>query len=164
VLVQNLDARPRTIDVAVRAANLSGQGPAGKRVTLAGGQRAEVRFDFTTRARGRAVVQTIATSDGFADASNVELPVYEPATTEAFATYGTVDDAPRFEQLAVPIGIFTDVGGVEVELASCGVQKLHPRLKRLAVPATVRRVQRSQRRSDDALRPGTAGQEGARMQ
>jgi alpha-2-macroglobulin len=124
VLVQNLDARPRTIDVAVRAANLVGRGPAGKRVTIPGGQRAEVRFDFISRARGRAVVQTIATSENFADASNVELPVYEPATTEAFATYGTVDTAPRFEQLTVPAGIFGDVGGVEVELASTQLQSL----------------------------------------
>jgi hypothetical protein len=124
VLVQNLDARPRTVDVAVRATNLTGQGPAGKRVTIPGGHRAEVRFDFTTRARGRAVVQTIVTSGDFADASNVELPVYEPATTEAFATYGTIDDAPRFEQLAVPAGIFPEVGGVEVELASTELQSL----------------------------------------
>ena len=124
VLVQNLDSRPRTVDVAVRAANLVGRGPAGKRVAIAGGQRAEVRFDFTTLARGRAVVQTIVTSGDFADASNVDVPVYEPATTESFATYGTVDDAPRFEQLVVPDGIFRDVGGVEVQLASTQLQSL----------------------------------------
>ncbi len=124
VLVQNLDARPRTVDVAVRAANLAGRGPAGKRVTIPGGQRAEVRFDFATRSRGKAVVQTITTAGDFADASNVEVPIYEPATTEAFATYGTVDDAPRFEQLAVPDNVFRDVGGVEVELASTQLQSL----------------------------------------
>jgi uncharacterized protein YfaS (alpha-2-macroglobulin family) len=124
VVVQNLDARPRTVDVAVRAANLSARGPAGKRLTIPGGQRAEVRFDFTTQARGRAVVQTIVTSGAFADASNVDVPVYEPATTESFATYGTVDDAPRFEQLVVPGDIFRDVGGVDVQLASTQLQSL----------------------------------------
>ena len=124
VVVQNLDSRPRTIDVAVRAANLVGRGPAGKRVTIPGGQRAEVRFDFATAGAGRAVIQTIATSGDFADASNVELPVYEPATTESFATYGTVDDAPQFEQLVVPASLFRDVGGVEVELASTQLQSL----------------------------------------
>ncbi len=124
VLVQNLDRKPRTIDVAVRAANLIATGPTGKRVTIQGGQRAEVRFDFTTKARGKAVVQTIAVSGAFADASNVELPIYEPATTESFATYGTVDDATQFEQLAVPKSIFPDVGGVEVQLASTQLQSL----------------------------------------
>lgn len=124
VLVQNLDSRPRTVDVAVRAANLVAVGPAGKRVTIPGGQRAEVRFDFGSQARGQAVVQTIATSGDFADASNVEFPVYEPATTEAFATYGTVDDGAKFEQLQVPRDLFQDVGGVEVTLASTELQAL----------------------------------------
>ncbi len=124
VVVQNLDRAPRTIEVAVRAANLTLGGAAGKRVTVPGGQRAEVRFDFSTQERGRAVIQTIAVSGAFADASNVELPVYEPATTESFATYGVVDDKPQFEQLRVPANIFADVGGVEAEVSSTQLQNL----------------------------------------
>ena len=124
VLVQNLGSQARTVDVAVRAANLVSRGPAGKRVTIPAGDRAELRFDFATQARGRTVVQTIAVSDGFADASSVDVPVYEPASTESVATYGTVDDSPQFEQLAVPVNIFDDVGGVEVQLASSQLQSL----------------------------------------
>lgn len=124
VVVQNLGRTPRTIDVAVRAANLALVGPAGKRVTVPPGQRAEVRFALATAERGRAVIQTIAASGTFADASNVELPVYEPATTESFATYGVVDDKPRFEQLKVPADIFTSVGGVEAEVSSTQLQNL----------------------------------------
>ena len=124
VVVQNLDSQPRTIDVAVRAANLGQTGPAGKRVTVAPGQRAEVRFDFATAERGTAAIQTIASSGSFVDATTISVPIYEPATTESFATYGTVDDAPKFEQLAVPKNIFTDVGGVEVEVASTQLQSL----------------------------------------
>lgn len=124
VVVQNLDRAPRTVDVAVRAHNLIAAGPAGKRVTVPAGQRAEVRFDFTTHERGRAAIQTIAVSGDFADASTIELPVYEPATTESFATYGVVDDKPQFEQLVVPADIFPSVGGVEAELASTQLQSL----------------------------------------
>jgi alpha-2-macroglobulin len=124
VIVQNLDNVPRTIDVGVRAANLALTGAAAKRVVVPGGQRAEVRFDFSTQERGRAVIQTIAVSGNFADASNVELPIYEPATTESFATYGTVDDKPQFEQLKVPANIFADVGGVEAEVSSTQLQNL----------------------------------------
>ena len=92
---------------------------------MPGGQRAEVRFDFATQARGtRGDPDDRDARASFADASNVELPVYEPATTESFATYGTVDDAPQFEQLVVPADIFPDVGGVEVELASTQLQSL----------------------------------------
>ncbi|HEY0251855.1 MAG TPA: MG2 domain-containing protein, partial [Kofleriaceae bacterium] len=86
VIVQNLDTKPRTISVAMRAANLTGGG--GKRVTVPGGQRAEVRLPFATVARGKAVIQTIIGSGDQADSSNVTVPVYEPATTETFATYG----------------------------------------------------------------------------
>ncbi|NVB84682.1 MAG: hypothetical protein HOV81_40285 [Kofleriaceae bacterium] len=125
VVVQNLDRTARTIDVAVRAANLAGTGPAGKRVVVPGGQRAELRFDFATQARGKVVIQTIATSGKFADASNVELQVYEPATTESFATYGSLDDKPQFERLEVPKDVFADVGGVETELASTQLQNLN---------------------------------------
>jgi alpha-2-macroglobulin len=124
VVVQNLGSAARTIELAVRAANLESVGPAGKRVVVAGGQRAEVRFDFATRARGKAVIQTIAVSGDFADASTLELPVYVPATTETFATYGTVDDAPAFERLVVPDDVFAEVGGVEVELASTQLASL----------------------------------------
>jgi uncharacterized protein YfaS (alpha-2-macroglobulin family) len=123
VVVQNLDQTSRTIDVAVRAANLAGH-ELGKRVVVPGGQRAEVRFDFTTAARGKAVIQTIVQSGNFADASQVEVPVYEPATTESFATYGSIDTQPHFERLEVPADVFRDVGGVETELASTQLQEL----------------------------------------
>src|SRR5262249_53541374 len=92
VLVQNLDGTPREIDIAVRAANLASIGPMGKHVSLGAGQRAEVRFDFATQTRGKAVIQTVVVAGEQTDASNVELPVWEPATTESFATYGIVDD------------------------------------------------------------------------
>ncbi len=122
VVVQNLDATARTIEVAVRAANLAGGG--GKRVVVPAGQRAEVRFPFSTLARGNAVIQTIVTSGTFTDASNVTVPVYVPATTETFATYGTVDTHAAYEQLNVPGDIFPDVGGVETEVASTQLQTL----------------------------------------
>lgn len=123
VVVQNLDQTSRTIDVAVRAANLEGT-ELGKRVVVPGGRRAEVRFDFTTAARGKAVIQTIVQSGSFADASQVEVPVYEPATTESFATYGSIDDKPHFERLEVPADVFRDVGGVQTELSSTQLQEL----------------------------------------
>ncbi len=124
IVVQNLAREQRTIDVAVRAANFVTTGVTGQRVVLPGGQRAELRFDLATQARGTGVIQAIAASGEFADASNLQIPVYEPATTESFATYGTVDDKPQFEQLLIPNNIFTDVGGVEVEMASTQLQSL----------------------------------------
>ncbi|MFT3694967.1 MAG: alpha-2-macroglobulin family protein [Kofleriaceae bacterium] len=122
VIVQNLDTKPRTISVAMRAANLTGGG--GKRVTVPGGQRAEVRLPFATMARGKATIQTVMSSGEAADSTNVTIPVYEPATTETFATYGIVDDKPAREQLKVPGDVFVDVGGIETEVASTQMQNL----------------------------------------
>jgi len=124
IIVQNLGSAPRTIDVVVRAANLNAIGAQGKRLTVPAGQRAEVRFDFATKSRGRAVIQTAAVSGSVVDASNVDVPVYEPATTESFATYGIVDGKAEFEQLAVPRDIYAEVGGVETEVASTQLQSL----------------------------------------
>jgi uncharacterized protein YfaS (alpha-2-macroglobulin family) len=123
VVVQNLDSTARTMQVAVRAANLVGGG-LGKRVVVPAGQRAEVRFPFVTAARGKAVIQTIVTSGELTDASNVTVPVYVPATTESFATYGTIDQQAAYEQLNVPGDIFAEVGGVETEVASTQLQTL----------------------------------------
>ncbi|HEY3806489.1 MAG TPA: alpha-2-macroglobulin family protein [Kofleriaceae bacterium] len=124
VIVQNLDVHPRTIAVVARAANLVIDGGAGKQVTLPPGQRAEVRFAFHTQGRGRAAIQTALASGDRTDASVMQLPVYAPATTESFATYGIVDDAPAVERLDVPADIYPEVGGVEAELSSTQLQSL----------------------------------------
>ncbi len=124
VVVQNLDTQPRTIAVVARAANLVIDGVAGRRVTLPAGQRAEVRFAFHTQGRGKAAIETAIQSGDRTDGSTIELPVYAPATTESFATYGIVKDAPVFERLDVPADIYPEVGGVEAELASTQLQAL----------------------------------------
>jgi len=123
IVVQNLAKTTREISVAARGANLVGGG-VGKRVTIPAGQRAEVRFPFATAARGKAVIQTIVVAGAETDASNVSVPVYEPATTESFATYGVVDNAEVYEQLKVPADIFADVGGFETEVSSTQMQTL----------------------------------------
>ncbi len=124
VVVQNLSSTSRTVDVAVRAANLVAVGPAGKRIVVPAGGRGELRFGFKTTARGTATIQTIAVAGTKVDASDVTLPVYEPATTEAFATYGVVDEAPAVEQLVVPKDVLIDVGGVEAEVSSTQLQSI----------------------------------------
>jgi hypothetical protein len=43
----------------------------------------------TTENVGTAYAQIVAAAGDYADASQVQLPVYTPATTEAFAVYGT---------------------------------------------------------------------------
>jgi len=45
---------------------------------------------------GKARFQFAIASRDFADASEEDVPVWTPATTEAFATYGELTDQPGF--------------------------------------------------------------------
>jgi len=123
VVVQNQTDSPMTVDVAARAANLELIGN-GLRVTIPANDRVEVRFPAATIKAGTVRVQIAATSGGYADAATVELPVYTPATTEAFATYGVIDEGSIAQPVLYPSGVFPQYGGLEVTTSSTALQAL----------------------------------------
>ena len=91
---------------------------------IAPNDRAEVRFAATTVKPGTARFQIGIASGGFSDASQVELPVYTPATTEAFATYGEIDEGAIAQPVKMPPGVFPQFGGLEITTSSTQVQAL----------------------------------------
>jgi uncharacterized protein YfaS (alpha-2-macroglobulin family) len=91
VVLQNQTGEPMSVDVVVEAGNIELLGDQGQRVTIPANDRIEVRFPAATIMPGTARMQIAAVSGDYADAATSELPVYTPATTEAFATYGVVD-------------------------------------------------------------------------
>jgi len=124
VVLQNQTAEPLTVDVAVRASNLTLTGAAGQRVTIPARDRVEVRFPATTQLAGTARFQVAAVSGSYADAATVELPVYTPATTEAFATYGVIDEGNTAQPVAALNDIFPQYGGLEISTSSTALQSL----------------------------------------
>ena len=64
------------------------------------------------------------TVDQIADAAEVSLPVYTPATTEAFATYGVIDEGAAAQAVKAPEGVFKEFGGLEVQTSSTQLQEL----------------------------------------
>src|SRR5690606_37718874 len=63
----------------------------------------------------------------WSDAQELTLPVWTPATSEAFATYGTLsgqDDAAIAQPIAAPMDAWPDFGGLEVTTASTNLQAL----------------------------------------
>ncbi len=124
VVVQNQTDEPLQVDVAVRAHNLQLLGVAGQRVTVPANDRVEVRFPATTVSAGTARVQVGAVAGRWADAAQFELPVWTPATTEAFATYGTIDEGAIAQPVIAPSGVFTQFGGLEVTTSSTALQEL----------------------------------------
>ena len=92
IIVQNQTDSSLEVDVVVQTSNLELAGSPGRRVTVPANDRVEVRFPARTDSPGTARFRAAAVSGDHADAQIVALPVYTPATTEAFATYGVVDE------------------------------------------------------------------------
>jgi uncharacterized protein YfaS (alpha-2-macroglobulin family) len=130
VVVQNQTDQDMAVDVAIRATNaeLTGSSAAqnaGKRVLVKANDRAEVRFPVTTVKAGTARFQIAINSGSFSDAAEISLPVWTPATTEAFATYGTTDENGAIIQpVQTPGDVFPQFGGLEVTTSSTQLQEL----------------------------------------
>src|SRR5207247_8489771 len=69
--------------------------------------------------------QVLATNGKDSDAAEVAIPVWTPATTEAFATYGVIDtQGAAVQPVALPGKVVTQFGGLEVTTASTNLQAL----------------------------------------
>ncbi|HEX8685677.1 MAG TPA: alpha-2-macroglobulin family protein, partial [Pyrinomonadaceae bacterium] len=126
VVLQNQTERDADVDVAVRASNAVLTAGAGRRVRVPANDRVEVRFPFAAARPGAARFQVAAASEagGAADAAEVSLPVYTPATTEAFATYGVIDAGAAAQSVKAPAGAAAEFGGLEVQTSSTQLQEL----------------------------------------
>jgi hypothetical protein len=124
VVVQNQTDREMTVDVGVRARNASLTAGEGRRLVVAANDRAEVRFPMAAARAGTARIQVGAASGAAADAADVELPVFTPATTEAFATYGELDAGAVVQPVRAPEGARPELGGLELSTSSTALQAL----------------------------------------
>ncbi|MBN1639727.1 MAG: hypothetical protein JXA09_00735 [Anaerolineae bacterium] len=124
VVLQNQTDAPMAVEVVVRAGNLTMSAPAGWRVEVPARDRVEVRFPGATDMPGTARFQVAAVSGGYADAASGEMPVYTPATTEAFATYGVIDEGAVAQPVGAPEGVYTQFGGLEISTSSTALQAL----------------------------------------
>jgi uncharacterized protein YfaS (alpha-2-macroglobulin family) len=124
VVVQNQTDAPMDVDVAVRATNAELTEGAGRRVTVPANDRVEVRFPTSAGKAGTARFQVGAVSGRWADAAEVQLPVWTPATTEAFATYGEIGQGAIVQPVKAPADVFKQFGGLEVTTSSTQLQEL----------------------------------------
>ena len=124
VVLQNQTDAPMTVKVAVRAANAAITDGAGRELTVPANERLEVRFPAAAQLAGTARFQLVASSGKYSDASELALPVWTPATTEAFATYGVIDSGATAQPVALPGKVVTEFGGLEVTTASTNLQAL----------------------------------------
>ncbi|HEX8473662.1 MAG TPA: alpha-2-macroglobulin family protein [Pyrinomonadaceae bacterium] len=124
VVVQNQTDKPLSVDVAVRAANAELTEGAGRRVNVPANERVEVRFPASAARVGVARFQVGAVGGEWSDAAEVQLPVWTPATTEAFATYGEIDAGSIVQPIKAPSGVVKQFGGLEITTSSTQLQAL----------------------------------------
>jgi uncharacterized protein YfaS (alpha-2-macroglobulin family) len=117
-VVQNQTDAALTVDVAVRGDQPGARRPATAAAwTVPANDRVEVRIPAEAEMVGTARLQVVAASGEPRTPPSVELPVWTPATTEAFATYGVIDDAgsaAHRQPIALPGKVVTQFGGLQV--------------------------------------------------
>jgi alpha-2-macroglobulin len=124
VVVQNQTETPIHVDLAVRAANAQLTGVKGRRITVPANDRVEVRFPAAAAKPGTARFQIVGASGKWSDAAEISMPVWTPATTEAFATYGEVDAGALIQPVKAPSDAIKEFGGLEVTTSSTQLQSL----------------------------------------
>jgi alpha-2-macroglobulin len=124
VTVQNQTDQPLTVDVAVRASNAALTEGSGRRLAVPANDRVEVRFPAAASNPGTARFQIAASSGRWSDAAEVSLPVWTPATTEAFATYGEIDAGAISQPVKAPPDAIPGFGGLEVTTTSTELHAL----------------------------------------
>ncbi len=124
VVIQNQTDEDMQVDVAIRATNATALGPTGQRLTVPADDRREVRFPFATERAGTARFQVGVVAGSWADAAQFSLPVYTPATTEAFAVYGTIDEGVVGQPVLAPSDAYAQFGGLDVTASSTALQAL----------------------------------------
>ena len=124
IVVQNQTDAAMTVRVAVRATNAAITDGAGREVRVPANDRVEVQFPAAAELAGTARFQIVGASGKASDAAELALPVWTPATTEAFATYGVIDSGAVRQPVALPGKVITQFGGLEVSTASTNLQSL----------------------------------------
>ncbi|MGI9068706.1 MAG: alpha-2-macroglobulin family protein [Pyrinomonadaceae bacterium] len=124
VVLQNQTNQAMNVSVAVRASNADLTEGAGRRVIVPANNRVEVRFPIAAVKPGTARFQLVAASGTAGDAAEISLPVYRPATTEAFATYGVIDKGSIAQPVKAPADAIKTFGGLEITTASTQLQEL----------------------------------------
>ncbi len=124
IVLQNQTDASLVVEVVVQAGNAEVTSIPGLRVDVPANDRLEVRFPVSTVKAGTARFQLAAVSGNYTDAAAIELPVYTPATTEAFAVYGVIDEGAVVQPVASPTDVYSQFGGLEINTSSTALQAL----------------------------------------
>jgi alpha-2-macroglobulin len=125
VVIQNQTDKSMQVDVVGQASGVTWLGAVGQSVKVPANDRAEILFEAQADVVGRAHFRFGAVSEGFSDAATLSLPVYTPASGEAFATYGSITEDTAIKQpVRRPADVWTQFGGLNISLSSTALSEL----------------------------------------
>ena len=115
-----------------------------KTVKLAAGATEAVRFDATASAAGSPRVQMTVKMGGDTDAFETVLPIQAVARVVTTAAFGDTDSTAT-QPLEIPKGVLSDIGGLDVSLASTALVGLTESVRYLTDYAYLCTEQRASR-------------------
>jgi uncharacterized protein YfaS (alpha-2-macroglobulin family) len=130
VTVHNETGRDGTVLLLARGRNVGLRQALRREIAVRNGQAREVRFPMAVEHAGPARVQLAAVLGAASDATEIQVPVLLPVTTEAFATYGVTDGVVR-QPVVPPKDALQGYGGLEISLASTALNGLEDAVRYL---------------------------------
>ncbi|HPY40060.1 MAG TPA: alpha-2-macroglobulin family protein, partial [Thiolinea sp.] len=124
VVLQNQSDQPMSVQVALGANNLELTQAKGYALEIPANDRVEVRFPAKTINVGQVDYQIAAATSTLNDAATGSLPVWTPATSEAFATYGVVDQGAVSQAIETPKQVLPQFGELKITTSSTALQSL----------------------------------------
>jgi uncharacterized protein YfaS (alpha-2-macroglobulin family) len=130
VVVHNRSAKGGEVRVVASVSGLQLDGPSTKNLTLPPNGSAEARFSYTATTPGEATFRFAASMLEQGDKLELKRPVKLPLVIEAVAAFGSTESGAA-EGLVPASGVRTDVGGLEVAMASTALVGLKPGMEYL---------------------------------
>lgn len=128
VVVQNQSDQAVQVALVCRTSNAlvgeANQNVAGYKFEVPANDRVECQIPCQTESAGTARFQFGAAAPGSSDAAEISLPVWTPATTEAFATYGVVDEEAVQQAVEKPKNVWPQFGGLSITTTSTALSEL----------------------------------------
>jgi uncharacterized protein YfaS (alpha-2-macroglobulin family) len=123
VLVDNQTGQAGEAEVSLEVEGVVLDGAAKSKVTVAAGEAREVSFAVRAPRPGVGKFRFTVKLGNERDAVERSLPIWTPATSEAFATYGTTTSKAT-QPVAVPKDILPGYGGLSLTIAATALTGL----------------------------------------
>ncbi|MBW1808606.1 MAG: Ig-like domain-containing protein [Deltaproteobacteria bacterium] len=130
VIINNETGKSKMAKVELKTKGITRLDPVSKLVFAPSGKATEVAFRVRADRPGRAVFTFTVRLDDEADAVQTVIPVWVPATTEAFATYGTTTSSVA-QPVRPPKDALRNFGGLELTLSATALTGLQDAVRYL---------------------------------